>query len=71
MVVEDNAGRRALLADDLLGQQQVVIKNLEDNFTKLEGISGATILAEGNVALILDIVGLYYHRQVAKKEKVA
>jgi len=71
MVVEDNAGRRALMADDLLGQQQVVIKNLEDNFTKLEGISGATILAEGNVALILDIVGLYYHRQVAKKEKVA
>jgi len=71
MVVEDNAGRRALMADDLLGQQQVVIKNLEDNFTKLEGISGATILAEGNVALILDIVGLYYHRQVVKKEKVA
>ncbi len=71
MVVEDNAGRRALMADDLLGQQQVVIKNLEDNFTKLEGISGATILAEGNVALILDIVGLYYHRQQGEKEKVA
>jgi two-component system chemotaxis sensor kinase CheA len=52
----------------LLGQQQVVIKNLEDNFTKLEGISGATILADGNVALILDIVGLYYHRQVAKEK---
>jgi two-component system chemotaxis sensor kinase CheA len=68
MVVEDNAGRRALMADDLLGQQQVVIKNLEDNFTKLDGISGATILAEGNVALILDIVGLYYHRQVVKEK---
>ncbi|MGD2063746.1 MAG: chemotaxis protein CheA, partial [Nitrospirota bacterium] len=68
LVVEDGAGRRALMADDLLGQQQVVIKNLEDNFTKLEGISGATILADGNVALILDIVGLYYHRQVAKEK---
>jgi len=63
LVVEDSAGRRALLADDLLGQQQVVIKNLEDNFTKLPGISGATILAEGNVALILDILGLYDQRQ--------
>jgi two-component system chemotaxis sensor kinase CheA len=67
LVVEDGAGRRALMADDLLGQQQVVIKNLEDNFTKLDGISGATILADGNVALILDIVGLYYHRQAAKE----
>ncbi len=65
LVVEDIAGRRALLADDLLGQQQVVIKNLEDNFTKLPGISGATILAEGNVALILDLLGLYYQRQSA------
>lgn len=65
MVVEDSAGRRALLIDDLLGQQQVVIKNLEDNFAKLPGISGATILAEGNVALILDILGLYTHRQAA------
>jgi len=63
MVVEDTAGRRALLADDLLGQQQVVIKNLEDNFTRLDGICGATILAEGNVALILDIVGLYHQRR--------
>ncbi|RMF77554.1 MAG: chemotaxis protein CheA, partial [Nitrospirae bacterium] len=63
LVVEDTAGRRALLADELLGQQQVVIKNLEDNFTKLPGISGATILAEGNVALILDLLGLYDHRQ--------
>ena len=70
LVVEDSAGRRALMADDLLGQQQVVIKNLEDNFTKLAGISGATILAEGNVALILDILGLYYHRN-AGKEMVA
>jgi len=67
LVVEDSAGRRALLADDLLGQQQVVIKNLEDNFTKLPGISGATILAEGNVALILDLLGLYDQRQVTSE----
>jgi len=67
LVVEDSAGRRALLADDLLGQQQVVIKNLEDNFTKLPGISGATILAEGNVALILDLLGLYDQRQAVSE----
>jgi len=71
LVVEDSAGRRALLADDLLGQQQVVIKNLEDNFTKLPGISGATILAEGNVALILDLLGLYDQRQAASAGVVA
>ena len=71
LVVEDRAGRRALLADDLLGQQQVVIKNLEDNFTKLPGISGATILAEGNVALILDLLGLYDYRQAAAGGVVA
>jgi two-component system chemotaxis sensor kinase CheA len=61
VVVEDSGGRRALVADELLGQQQVVIKSLEDNFTNLPGISGATILPEGNVALIIDTAGLYRH----------
>lgn len=48
----------ALLVDELLGQQQVVIKSLESNFKKIEGIAGATILGDGRVALILDVPGL-------------
>jgi len=44
--------------DELLGQQQVVIKSLETNFKRIEGVSGATILGDGTVALILDISGL-------------
>jgi two-component system, chemotaxis family, sensor kinase CheA len=44
--------------DDLLGQQQVVIKSLEANYGHVEGVSGATILGDGSVALILDIPGL-------------
>jgi two-component system, chemotaxis family, sensor kinase CheA len=49
-------GRRfALLVDDLLGQQQVVVKNLETNYRKVRGISAATILGDGSVALIVDV----------------
>jgi two-component system, chemotaxis family, sensor kinase CheA len=44
----------ALLVDELLGQQQVVVKNLESNYRKVSNISGATILGDGKVALILD-----------------
>ena len=58
VVVEGDGRRVALLVDDLLGQQQVVIKSLEDNYGHIEGISGATILGDGSVALILDIPGL-------------
>ncbi len=58
VVVEAEGKKVALLVDDLLGQQQVVIKSLETNFRKVEGISGATILGDGTVALILDITGL-------------
>lgn len=46
------------VVDELLGQQQVVIKSLETNFKRIEGISGATILGDGTVALILDIAGM-------------
>ncbi|VAX11656.1 Signal transduction histidine kinase CheA [hydrothermal vent metagenome] len=60
VVVEGEGNKIALYVDDLLGQQQVVIKSLETNFKKVEGISGATILGDGTVALILDIVGLVY-----------
>jgi len=58
VVVETPARRVGLLVDDLLGQQQVVIKSLEENFYKVEGISGATILGDGQVAMILDLEGL-------------
>jgi two-component system chemotaxis sensor kinase CheA len=58
VVVEADGGRVALLVDDLLGQQQVVVKNLEANYRRVDGISGATILGDGRVALILDVGGL-------------
>lgn len=56
VLIETASGERlGLTVDDLLGQQQVVIKSLQENFTPVPGISGATILGDGNVALILDI----------------
>ncbi len=59
MVVAEGDGQRAgFLVDDLLAQQQVVIKSLETNFRRVEGMSGATILGDGTVALILDVAGL-------------
>jgi len=48
----------ALVVDDIIGQQQVVIKSLEENFESIEGIAGGTILGDGNVALIVDVQGL-------------
>jgi two-component system chemotaxis sensor kinase CheA len=59
LVVVEGEGRKCgLFVDDLLGQQQVVIKSLEANYRKVDGVSGATILGDGSVALILDIPGL-------------
>ena len=55
VVVEAEGGRVALLVDELLGQQQVVVKNLEANYRKVDDVSGATILGDGRVALILDV----------------
>jgi two-component system chemotaxis sensor kinase CheA len=54
VVVEAEGSRVALLVDELLGQQQVVVKNLEANYRKVHNVSGATILGDGTVALILD-----------------
>lgn len=48
----------ALIVDDIIGQQQVVIKSLEENFERIEGIAGGTILGDGSVALIVDVQGL-------------
>ncbi|WP_076413333.1 chemotaxis protein CheA [Shewanella sp. UCD-KL12] len=58
MVVDSNNEKVGLLVDELLSQQQVVIKSLEDNYNKVPGVSGATILGDGTVALIIDITGL-------------
>lgn len=58
MVVEADGRRVGLLVNDLMGQQQVVIKSLETNFKQIQGISGATILGDGTVALIIDVPGL-------------
>jgi two-component system chemotaxis sensor kinase CheA len=58
VVVEAEGGRVALLVDELLGQQQVVVKNLESNYRKVEDVSGATIMGDGRVALILDVGSL-------------
>ena len=54
VVIEADGSRVALMVDELLGQQQVVIKNLESNYRKVPNVSGATILGDGKVALILD-----------------
>ena len=58
VVVESNGRRLALEVDELLGQQQVVVKNLETNYRRIPGVSGATILGDGRVALIVDAGGL-------------
>jgi two-component system, chemotaxis family, sensor kinase CheA len=67
VILETEGGRTALLVDDLVGQHQVVIKNLEANYRKVAGVSGATIMGDGRVALILDtrfLVGLARSRMV-------
>jgi two-component system chemotaxis sensor kinase CheA len=58
VVVEGDGQKVGLLVDELLAQQQVVIKSLESNYKRVEGISGATILGDGSVSMILDIAGL-------------
>jgi two-component system chemotaxis sensor kinase CheA len=58
VIVEGDGRRVGLFVDDLLGQQQVVIKSLETNYGHVDGVSGATILGDGSVALILDLPGI-------------
>jgi two-component system chemotaxis sensor kinase CheA len=58
VVVEAEGGRVALRVDELLGQQQVVVKNLEANYRRVDVVSGASILGDGRVALILDVASL-------------
>jgi two-component system chemotaxis sensor kinase CheA len=58
VVVEGEGTRVGLFVDGLIGQQQAVVKSLEANYRRVQGVSGATILADGSVALIVDIAGL-------------
>ncbi|MFK7865099.1 MAG: chemotaxis protein CheA [Pseudohongiellaceae bacterium] len=58
VIVESNGKLNGLVVDELLDQQQVVLKSLESNFAQLDGLSGATILGDGTVSLIVDIPGL-------------
>jgi two-component system chemotaxis sensor kinase CheA len=58
VVVEEDGRRVGLLVDDLLGQQQAVVKSLEAHYRRVQGISGATILSDGSVALIVDVSGV-------------
>ena len=68
VVVEGEGQKIGLLVDDLLAQQQVVIKSLVNNYKRVEGISGATILGDGSVSMILDVAGLI--RQVSDRPKI-
>ena len=55
MIVEYEGAKSALMVDELIGQHHVVVKNLEANYRRVPGVSGATIMGDGRVALILDI----------------
>ncbi|MBP3960630.1 Hpt domain-containing protein [Gemmata sp. G18] len=58
VLVEDQGKKHAVLVDELLGQMQAVVKSLDANYRRVEGLAGATILGDGRVAMILDIHGL-------------
>jgi two-component system chemotaxis sensor kinase CheA len=58
VIVEAEGRRIAAVVDELLGQHQVVVKNLESNYRRVPYVSGATILGDGRVALIIDVTGL-------------
>lgn len=58
VLLESEGKKAALFVDELVGQQQVVVKNLESNYRKVAGISGATILGDGGVSLIIDVAAL-------------
>ena len=60
VIVEGEAGHAAVVVDELVGQQQVVVKTLETNFRRVPGLAGATIMGDGRVALILDVGSLIH-----------
>ncbi|MEQ8261064.1 MAG: chemotaxis protein CheA [Alcanivorax sp.] len=70
VIVQGEGRRYALLVDELVGQQQVVVKNLETNYRKVPGVSAATILGDGSVALILDVADMHRLGQSKKENPV-
>jgi two-component system chemotaxis sensor kinase CheA len=58
VVIDDDGRRLAVLVDELLGKQNLVIKSLGDTFANVEGVAGGAILADGRIGLILDAGGL-------------
>jgi two-component system chemotaxis sensor kinase CheA len=66
LILETEGERVVVMVDEILGQQQVVIKSIEENFRKVDGVAGATILGDGTVGLILDVRGL---AKLAKQEQ--
>ncbi|RCS30410.1 chemotaxis protein CheA [Rhodanobacter denitrificans] len=68
IVVEGDGARVGLFVDGLIGQQQAVVKSLEANYRRVNGVSGATILADGSVALIVDVAGMV---RMQSRRKVA
>jgi two-component system chemotaxis sensor kinase CheA len=70
VILESNGKKAGLFVDDLVGQQQIVVKNLESNYRKVSGISGATILGDGGVALIIDVAALLRSSRQTNDESV-
>jgi two-component system chemotaxis sensor kinase CheA len=70
VILESDGKKAALFVDDLIGQQQIVVKNLESNYRKVAGISGATILGDGGVALIIDVAALLRSSRLLSDESV-
>lgn len=70
VVVEGDGQKAGIFVDELLGQQQVVIKSLESNYRRVDGVSGATILGDGSVALIMDIPGLIRLTNMSSEDAV-
>mgnify|MGYP001249727799 CR=1 FL=1 len=72
IIIQNNQRKLALLVDDILGQEQVVIKSIKENMNQVDGVAGATILGDGNVALILDIPSLFSaFQKMQRKEQLA
>jgi two-component system chemotaxis sensor kinase CheA len=73
VIVEHDEKHAALFVDELIGQSQVVIKSLDDNYQKVDGIAGATIMGDGRVAFILDVASLVHgtDRSITSKAMAA
>ena len=71
VVIESDGSKAALFVDELVGQHQVVIKSLETNYRKVPGISAATIMGDGRVALILDVAALVRMSRTSETPAIA